>query len=87
MKKFLLSLGLIAVIASPAAAGRLDDDADPTVREDRQPQTAQRPDVDYTTTRSIQRDAAPSSQTDGSSTQRGSTQRGDQGAFFGANGH
>ncbi len=81
MNKLLLSLGLLAALAAPAAAGRLDDDADPTVREDRQPQTAQQPDVDYTTTRSIQ-PTAPSSQD-----RQSDNQRGDQGAYFGANGH
>lgn len=80
MNKLLLSLGLLAVLAAPAAAGRLDD-VDPLVREKLQPQAAQQADIDYTSTRSIQSTLAPTAQDD-----HFDKQRGDQGAYFGANG-
>lgn len=75
MNKLILSLGLLAALAAPAAAGRLDD-ADPSVRQD---YVATERNVDYSATRSI---GAGTVSTDDQS----SKQRGDQGAFFGANG-
>ena len=92
MKKFLFSLGLLAALAAPAAAGRLDNSEFSGSQQDAtapayptngvQPSTDDYPaDIDRSTTGSIQ---APAPQLDNGGSD---LQRGDQGAYFGANGH